>query len=68
MPMTRVQINSQNVEHTAHSVHLKLNSTVNVLKLQTFSLSVLKMLVIKAGTHKILGRMANREDPDQTAS
>ena len=27
-----------------------------------------KMLVIKAGVHKMLLRMANREDPDQTAS
>ena len=27
-----------------------------------------KMLVIKAGIHKMLDRVANREDPDQTAS
>ena len=27
-----------------------------------------KMLVISAGTHKMLVRKANREDPDQTAS
>ena len=27
-----------------------------------------KMLVIRAGKHKILVRIANREDPDQTAS
>ena len=27
-----------------------------------------KMLVIKAGIHKILVRIANREDPDQTIS
>ena len=27
-----------------------------------------KTLVIKAGTHKMLVRSANREDPDQTAS
>ena len=26
------------------------------------------MLVIKAGIHKTLVRIANREDPDQTAS
>ena len=26
------------------------------------------MLVIRAGTHKVLVRIANREDPDQTAS
>ena len=27
-----------------------------------------KMLVIRAGTHKMLVRIANREDSDQTAS
>ena len=27
-----------------------------------------KMLVIKAGIHEMLVRIANREDPDQTAS
>ena len=27
-----------------------------------------KMLVIRAGIHKMLFRIANREDPDQTAS
>ena len=27
-----------------------------------------KLLVISAGSHKMLVRMANREDPDQTAS
>ena len=27
-----------------------------------------KMLLIKTGTHKVLVRIANREDPDQTAS
>ena len=27
-----------------------------------------KMLVIRAGSHEILVRLANREDPDQTAS
>ena len=32
-----------------------------------FSLSVLKMLVISAGIHKILVRVANKEDPNQTA-
>ena len=32
------------------------------------SLSVLKMLVFRAGTHKMLVKIANREEPDQTAS
>ena len=27
-----------------------------------------KMMVIRAGIHKLLDRIANREDPDQTAS
>ena len=27
-----------------------------------------KILVFRAGTHKMLVRIANREDPDQTAS
>ena len=27
-----------------------------------------KMVVIRAGTHKMLVRIANREDPDQAAS
>ena len=43
--------------------------TVNVLKFQT--LLVLfsnKMLVIRAGIHTMLDRIANRKDPDQTAS
>ena len=42
--------------------------TINILKFQTFSLSVLKkMLIIWADIDKILVRIANREDPDQTA-
>ena len=28
----------------------------------------MKMLLIKTGTHKVLVRIANGEDPDQTAS
>ena len=28
----------------------------------------IKMLVIRAGTQKMLARIANREDPNQTAS
>ena len=45
-------------------------ATANVLKFRTllsFFLSN-KALVIRAGSHKILVRIANREDPDQTAS
>ena len=42
---------------------------VNAIKYEHFSLSVLnKMLVIRAGIHKMHYRIANREDPDQTAS
>ena len=39
---------------------------INVLKL--LALFANKMLVIKLGIHKILVRMASREDLDQTAS
>ena len=43
--------------------------TVNVLNFKHFSLSVLKeLLVIRAETHKMLVRKANRRDADQTAS
>ena len=43
---------------------------VNVLKFPTlfFFLFSNKMLVIKAGTHKMVVKIVNREDPDQTAS
>ena len=42
----------------------------NVIKFQTlfFCPFSYKMLVIKAGIHKMFGRIANREDPDQIAS
>ena len=47
-------------------------SKVNVLKFEHFSHSVkkIKILIIKAGIHKMLVRIlvANREDPDHTAS
>ena len=36
--------------------------------LNTFLLFSTKMLVIRDGIHKMLVRIANREDPDQTAS
>ena len=43
--------------------------TVNDLKIQTLLfLFSNKMLVSRAGTHKMFVRKANREDPDQTAS
>ena len=41
--------------------------TVNVLKFQTLFLPFsIKMLVIRIGIRKMLVRIANREDPDQT--
>ena len=44
-------------------------TTVNAPTFKHFSLSVLKkMLVFRAGTYKMLVRIENREDPDQTAS
>ena len=43
--------------------------TVNVLKIRTLLfLFSNKMLVFRAGTHKVFVRIANREDPDQTVS
>ena len=33
-----------------------------------FFLFSIKMLVVRTGTHKFLVRVANREDPDQTAT
>ena len=45
--------------------------TVNVLKFQNLFLLSNKMFVLRAGilgNHKMLASMANREDPDQTAS
>ena len=46
---------------------MRINNTINVLKFRThfFPFSN-EMLVIKAGIHKILLRIANRKEPDQT--
>ena len=41
---------------------------VNVLKLQTLLFLLKQMFVIRTGTHKMLVRIANTEDPDRTAS
>ena len=47
----------------------KLVVTVNVLKFCTLiSFCSKKIMVIRAGIHKLLVRIANREDPDQTVS
>ena len=44
--------------------------SVNVLKFGTlfYFLFLIKLLVFRAGIHKMLVRISNREDPDQTAS
>ena len=44
--------------------------TVNFLKFQTlfFIIYSYETLVIRAGIHKMLVRITNGEDPDQTAS
>ena len=43
--------------------------SVNILKFQThFFLFSYNVGYLRAGIHKMLARMANREDPDQTAS
>ena len=49
---------------TVHLCNFIVNM-VTVIKFQTFSLSVIKF---RTGTHKMLNRIANREDPGQTAS
>ena len=50
-------------------VNTWMSSMVNVLKFQTlFSLIKKKMLVVRAGTHKVLVNKTDRVDPDQTAS
>ena len=41
---------------------------VNVLKFRVFFLFSNEMFAIRAGIHKMLVRIANREDPDQIAS
>ena len=47
--------------------HIIINITLNILKIPTPFCSVLtKILVIKVGNHKMLVRIANRGDPDQT--
>ena len=46
-----------------------ISFTVYVQKLRTlFSLFSTKLLLIKAGIHKMLVKIANKEDPDQTDS
>ena len=44
--------------------------TVNVLEISNTFLFLIsnQMFVISAGIHNLLVRIANREDPDQTAS
>ena len=41
---------------------------VNVLKFRTLFSFCSKKMVIRAGIHKMLVRITNRGDPDQTAS
>ena len=59
------------VFHACHTaIYLSIiNVSLNVLKFGTFSLSVLKKMVgFGAGIYKMVIRIANREDPYQTAS
>ena len=61
-----VQTTTGKIHHTFHMVSSIYG---NDLKFGTlFSFCSKKMLVIRAGTHKMLVRKANQEDPDQTAS
>ena len=56
--------------HSGNKFVYFISSTVNVLKFQTpfLFLSLNKILVIRPGNHKMYVRLANRDDPDQTAS
>ena len=55
--------------HTVHNWHCAYDYSKCSKILNTFLfLFSNKMLVIKAGIHKMLFRIANSEDPDQTAS
>ena len=59
------------LHHFCQSICLgfPVHKGLNVLKFRThFFLFSNKIWVIKTGIHKMLVRMANREDPDQTAS
>ena len=57
---------SEGAQQSLQEVYHKVSHTVNVLKFQTHFSN--KMLVFRAGVHKMLVRISNREDPDQTAS
>ena len=57
--------------HTRYLACSRKQYTVNVLKFWTlflFDLFSNKMLIFRAGIHKMLVRIANREDLDQTTS
>ena len=47
------------------SIHYSLDMNMNIMVDVLFSN---KMLLFRAGLHKMVVRLANREDPDQTAS
>ena len=55
---------SQGDSHQRNSWYGKCSEILNTF----LFLFAAKMLVIRAGIHKTLVRLANREDPDQTAS
>ena len=57
---------TRSAEQDVFTQPVNMAGTVNVLKFRTFFHSVLKKF--RAGIYKILVRLANREDPDQTAS
>ena len=64
---------SDNPNHSRQKILLQTSLDITTGKCSIFSNSFLflfsnKMLVFRAGIHKMLVRIANREDPDQTAS
>ena len=72
--MTPVRLESitlrSRVKHSTTEPLRSCRIMVNVLKFRTLFLFLFsyKMLVLRSGINKMLNRIANREDPDQTAS
>ena len=65
--MQRHQFLTSEISLTAFPIataHYKCNKILKTFLVQFSN----KILVIKAGIHKMLVRIANREDPDQTSS
>ena len=67
MASCNVTVQSLDIHHTNEIEWMKNLNKVNVKKFPHQSLSV-KMFSFRAGINKMLVRIANREDPDQTSA